>query len=244
MPATLYACRDPKSTPHTPDRASRHHSPLHPERSAVAWIVRGVRFLGMPKSAAWCVSLTDGSARYDADAPIEKVYFLCHARRTAVLWIAERNIAQGYGSPHTATPCARYTATLTADRPAVWRDVMPRVCSICMHPDRLALEAALRARTPLRTIATHWSVSKTALLQHRDHHMYSAPVIPPAVEPAGALAQVAIEASQTADTPASLTVAERRHPSPRGLPASPHGQPFQHAYLCARSLAVETCWPL
>jgi hypothetical protein len=38
--------------------------------------------------------------------------------------------------------------------------------------------------------------------------MYSAPVIPPAVEPAGALAQIAIEASQTAETPASLTVAD------------------------------------
>jgi hypothetical protein len=32
--------------------------------------------------------------------------------------------------------------------------------------------------------------------------------MPPAVEPAGALAQVAIEASQTAETPASLMVAD------------------------------------
>jgi hypothetical protein len=47
---------------------------------------------------------------------------------------------------------------------------MPRVCTICTHPDRPAVEAALRGGTLLRTIAARWSVSKTALLRHRDKH--------------------------------------------------------------------------
>jgi hypothetical protein len=47
---------------------------------------------------------------------------------------------------------------------------MPRTCSICSHADRLDVEATLRARTPLRTIGARWSVSKTALLRHRERH--------------------------------------------------------------------------
>jgi hypothetical protein len=50
---------------------------------------------------------------------------------------------------------------------------MPRVCSICTHVDRLAIETALGSGTPLRTIAARWSVSKTALLRHRGRHMCS-----------------------------------------------------------------------
>ena len=38
--------------------------------------------------------------------------------------------------------------------------------------------------------------------------MCSAPAVPPVAEPAGALAQVAIETSRTAETPAPLTVAD------------------------------------
>ena len=49
---------------------------------------------------------------------------------------------------------------------------MPRACSICTHPDRSAVEAALRAPIPLRTIAARWSVSKTALLRHRGRHSH------------------------------------------------------------------------
>ena len=73
------------------------------------------------------------------------------------------------------------------DRPVVRRDLMLRVCSICTHVDRLAVDAALRAGTPLWTIATDWSVSKTALLRHRNTHMYSAPGAPSTAEPVGAL---------------------------------------------------------
>ena len=47
---------------------------------------------------------------------------------------------------------------------------MPRVCSICTHPDRLAIEATLRAGTPLRPTAARWDVSKTSILRHRNRH--------------------------------------------------------------------------
>jgi hypothetical protein len=47
---------------------------------------------------------------------------------------------------------------------------MPRTCSICTHSDYLAVEDALRAQISLRTIATRWSVSKAALLRHRERH--------------------------------------------------------------------------
>lgn len=65
---------------------------------------------------------------------------------------------------------------------------MPRVCSLCTHPDRLAIETALGSTLPLRTIAARWSVSKTALLRHRERHR-SPPVPvsragPPGVKPA------------------------------------------------------------
>ena len=47
---------------------------------------------------------------------------------------------------------------------------MPRACTVCTHPDRLAIEATLQAGTPLRTTAARWSVSKTALLRHLNRH--------------------------------------------------------------------------
>ncbi len=48
---------------------------------------------------------------------------------------------------------------------------MPRICSVCTHPDRAAVDAALLAQEPLRTIADRWSVSKTALIRHREDHL-------------------------------------------------------------------------
>jgi hypothetical protein len=69
---------------------------------------------------------------------------------------------------------------------------MPRVCSICTHPDRRAIETALGSGIPLRTIASQRSVSKTALLRHRDSHRCSpqvqakqpgSPSTPPAAAP-------------------------------------------------------------
>ena len=71
---------------------------------------------------------------------------------------------------------------------------MPRQCSICSHADRLDIEAALRARTPLRTIAARWSVSKTALLRHRGAHVPPAPATPQAAASAGVRAQAPLAA--------------------------------------------------
>lgn len=44
-------------------------------------------------------------------------------------------------------------------------------CSCCSHPERPALDAALRSGVALRTVAEGFSVSKTALIRHRDNHM-------------------------------------------------------------------------
>lgn len=48
---------------------------------------------------------------------------------------------------------------------------MPRSCSICVNSNRTDIEALLLEGTPLRTIADHHGVSKTALIRHRDDHL-------------------------------------------------------------------------
>jgi hypothetical protein len=48
---------------------------------------------------------------------------------------------------------------------------MPRRCTICAHPDRDAVDAALVANDTFRTIADQWSVSKTALIRHKADHL-------------------------------------------------------------------------
>lgn len=46
---------------------------------------------------------------------------------------------------------------------------MPRTCTICTHPNRAEIDAALLEGEPLRTIAARWSVSKSALIRHSEH---------------------------------------------------------------------------
>lgn len=46
---------------------------------------------------------------------------------------------------------------------------MPQTCRACKSPDRQAIDKALVAGEPLRTIADQWSVSKTALIRHKPH---------------------------------------------------------------------------
>jgi hypothetical protein len=46
---------------------------------------------------------------------------------------------------------------------------VPRVCTVCRHQERKQIERSLLAGAPLRTIAARWSVSKTALIRHKDH---------------------------------------------------------------------------
>lgn len=45
---------------------------------------------------------------------------------------------------------------------------MPRVCSVCQHPERAEIDTALVSQ-PLRTIADHFHVSKSALIRHKSH---------------------------------------------------------------------------
>lgn len=48
---------------------------------------------------------------------------------------------------------------------------MTRVCTVCTHSAREAIDAALVTGGTLRTIADRWQVSKTALLRHRGEHL-------------------------------------------------------------------------
>jgi hypothetical protein len=46
---------------------------------------------------------------------------------------------------------------------------MPRTCTLCSHPDRPAIDAALVSGTPFRNIAERHGVSVGALFRHQDH---------------------------------------------------------------------------
>ncbi len=45
---------------------------------------------------------------------------------------------------------------------------MPMACSICVHPDRAEIDAAIVRRESLRAMARQWGVSKDALRRHHD----------------------------------------------------------------------------
>ena len=62
---------------------------------------------------------------------------------------------------------------------------MPRVCTICIHPDRPTIDAALVAGEALRNIAQRTGTSATALFRHKADHL------PAAVATAQAAEQVA-----------------------------------------------------
>jgi hypothetical protein len=48
---------------------------------------------------------------------------------------------------------------------------VPRVCTICTHPDRPAIDQALVNHRPYRDIARHFAVSKDAAVRHHDDHL-------------------------------------------------------------------------
>ncbi len=50
---------------------------------------------------------------------------------------------------------------------------MPRKCTICAHKKRSAIDKALVARQPFRTIAAQFQVSTSALVRHSDDHLPS-----------------------------------------------------------------------
>ncbi len=48
---------------------------------------------------------------------------------------------------------------------------MPRVCTVCAHPEREAIDAALVSGEPMRGIARRFAVSEDALNRHRRDHI-------------------------------------------------------------------------
>jgi hypothetical protein len=48
---------------------------------------------------------------------------------------------------------------------------MPRVCTICSHPERAAIDAVLANGEPIRRIAARFGVSETAARRHKAEHI-------------------------------------------------------------------------
>jgi len=61
---------------------------------------------------------------------------------------------------------------------------MPRVCTICVHPAREAIDMALVAGEPYRGIAKRYEASEAAVFRHREH-------VPATIAQAQAAGQVA-----------------------------------------------------
>ena len=53
---------------------------------------------------------------------------------------------------------------------------MPRNCSVCAHPERLAIEREMMALRPFRDMAGRFGLSKSALFRHHDDHLSAAVV--------------------------------------------------------------------
>lgn len=51
---------------------------------------------------------------------------------------------------------------------------MPRVCTVCSHPEREAIDTALVSGEPLRGIARRLAVSEDALFRHKRDHIVAA----------------------------------------------------------------------
>lgn len=51
---------------------------------------------------------------------------------------------------------------------------MPRRCSVCDHPDRPAVDAALVAGEPFRNVAARFRLSTSALVRHKTDHIPAA----------------------------------------------------------------------
>jgi hypothetical protein len=48
---------------------------------------------------------------------------------------------------------------------------MGRSCTICLHPDRAAIDRSLVSGTSFRDLAGQWSVTKSALHRHKQEHL-------------------------------------------------------------------------
>jgi hypothetical protein len=84
----------------------------------------------------------------------------------------QQAIAQGKQSWRKRQQPRRDTISSRLQRPAtIAGNRMPRTCTICRHPERLAIEADLRAGNPYRDIARRHNISKHALSRHRLNHL-------------------------------------------------------------------------
>jgi len=54
---------------------------------------------------------------------------------------------------------------------------MPRVCSICIHPELAAIDRALIESTPNRRIATRFGVTEASVRRHAERHLPSTMVL-------------------------------------------------------------------
>ena len=54
---------------------------------------------------------------------------------------------------------------------------MPRSCPVCDHEDLEEINAALASNERIRSIADRWSVSKTALMRHRNEHLPASVIV-------------------------------------------------------------------
>jgi transposase-like protein len=46
-----------------------------------------------------------------------------------------------------------------------------RPCTVCQHEGREAIDEAIVAGTPYRTVARRWGVTRDAVMRHRDNHI-------------------------------------------------------------------------
>lgn len=51
---------------------------------------------------------------------------------------------------------------------------MPRVCTICTHPERAEIDAAVVNGAPNRRVAAQYGVAETSLRRHAAHHLPTA----------------------------------------------------------------------
>ena len=78
-----------------------------------------------------------------------------------------------------------------------------RPCSMCSHPDKAAIEAALVDGRPVRAIGKEWRVSRDAIARHRGHMLL--PLAQAQEVRAAVQEQVAADVAQALDVMDQLT---------------------------------------
>lgn len=57
---------------------------------------------------------------------------------------------------------------------------MPRTCSVCIHPNRNAIETEIENQRPYRNIAEQFSLTSSAIFRHKAQHITTDTATPPA----------------------------------------------------------------